>query len=71
MTEIIGYNKFHSKKTDKDYVTVYYTYADKIDFGLKCGSCICTPEYFDKLKSADILAVGYDREKQQNFLYIK
>ena len=72
MVEIIGYNRFHSKNKDKDYISVWYVYPDAIDFGKKAGSCICSPEYLEKLQSApERISVGYDREKKQNFLYLK
>lgn len=72
MVSILGYNKIHSKKTDKDYMMVYYSYPDMIDFGVKTGNAICGVEYFNRLmEKPDSICVGYDREKRSEFLYLK
>lgn len=68
MAKIIGKQKFKAKN-EKVYVRVYFTWADDAVDGEACGSCICSPEYFDKLNDGSALRVGYDKEKGSRFLY--
>ncbi|MBO7677753.1 MAG: hypothetical protein J6S49_09630 [Erysipelotrichaceae bacterium] len=68
MANIIGTQKFKAKN-EKVYARVYFTWADDSVSGLACDSAICSPEYLEKLLSAENLRVGYDKEKQSRFLY--
>ena len=56
----------------QDWRVVHYQFIDdKID-GIGCGSFVCSKSYFDKIcENENNLAVGYDREKKRNFLYVK
>lgn len=71
MAKIIGHQKIHSKKTDTDYIRIYFTWCEDAINGEACDSTVCGVEYFEKLKNdPENIRVGYNREKKSRFLYI-
>lgn len=56
----------------QDWRVIHYQYLDGKIQGIGCGSFVCSKSYFEKICSNERnLAVGYDKEKKRNFLYVK
>lgn len=58
---------------DKKWVILHFQYEDdKIPDGIGCGNCVVSRSYEEKLReNLDKLSVGYDKEKQHQFLYVR
>lgn len=74
MINLVGYNRIKSKKNEQYYVVCYYSYPDRVDFGMKTAEAVVKADVFDTWMfnhSWDRVCDGYDREKKSHFLFLK